>query len=659
MDGGFNLANIKYETRQAIIRQALNEIAFARQYKQGKVRTWKLNEDLYYGRKVNTEDARANVDLGQMASFIHTILSKIDNPLVFKFAKRKKAQLKRVERLNSLRISDANNDDWDIKDITGKKQATIYGRAIYSYYADSFKGYCAHLDNVDVYDFLIDPSAGGIDIEKADYLGDYGVVLSREQIKKGVKDKIYLKTESNLLLEGDGNAGDPSQEEVNKYNRTQDQKVWSTNKEIGSKDKFKFWRWGTTYEGQRYYLLLCENGAQAIEIVPIEDKFASAMWWYWTWAAFPDLTEFWTPSFADYVREIFMAQAVTINQMLDNAEAINKPQKVVNVGMVENLAELKYRRNGYIKVKKDGDINKAVQTVVVPTISTPLNVFDKLESIQEKASGVTAGAQGAADNNSGAKATIYEGNEANAADRFGYLNKSYSFGYKRFAKLYEHGVREHLTKKVAVDILGPDGVEIEEISRKDIFWKNDQFNILIEASNAELALSETEKKMKMEFLTNNQENPVQNAKKSYEIQASIAGFEEDTIRQLMDTSEFGDEELMSEAERDIEALLDGKAIKPNVAANTAYKQRFVTYMEQNEENITEDQFDRLTAYVKKLNPVIARNMVRQANELLRKRQMEQLAANPDQPPNGGEVVDINKNVTVDPSQPVMQPTGAQ
>lgn len=55
------------------------------------------------------------------------IMEQIDgNPLTFKFAKRKESQLKRVARINALRKSDQDEDDWDIKDITGKKQATIY-----------------------------------------------------------------------------------------------------------------------------------------------------------------------------------------------------------------------------------------------------------------------------------------------------------------------------------------------------------------------------------------------------------------------------------------------------------------------------------------------------------------------------------------------------
>lgn len=609
---------INYQTRQEIIAQALKEIEFARTYKQGKIRNWQINEDLYYSRKPRSIESRANVDLGQMASFVHTILSKIDNPLIFKFTKRKDSQMKRVKMLNRLREIDADKDNWDIKDIVGKKQALIYGRAIYSYYADSYNGYCPHLENVDVYDFLIDPACGGIDMENAMFMGRYGVVKQKYQLEQGVKDKIYLRTETNTLIEGNGNSTEQPQEVVNQQNRTYDQNVWNAQKEISNPDKYVFWEWYTTYKGERYYLLLSERGGTAVRVEKLKDIFKNDKFPFWSWAVFPDLTEFWTPSYCDYVREIFMAQATSINQMLDNAEAINKPMRIVNVSAIENLAELKYRRDGVIKVKGDFDANKAYQTINIPSITTPINVFQTLDAIQEKASGVTASAKGVADED---KVGIYEGNQANTADRFGFLNKSYAFGYKQFARLWLDGVREHLIKKVAIDILGVDGLEVIDVSRRDLFRSKDEYSVMVESSNAEMALSMTEQKTKLMFLSSQAQNPAQNPDKAYEISAQIAGFDDETIRQLMDKSEFGNSGLMAEAERDIEEILDGKDVRPNQQANTAYKQRFVDYMQNHQQEMSDEQFAKMSSYIQSLDEVIYRNMIRMANDQLLKQQL--------------------------------------
>lgn len=599
-------------TYDKIAKQALDEIIHARLYKQGKIKNWALNESMYYGVKPKTTESRANVSLGRMQEFVHTLLSKIDNPLIFKYVKRKNSQLKRVERLNAIRTNDQNVDNWDIKDIVGKKQAIIYGRAIYSYYADSIdKVYQAHLEPIDVYNFLIDPTAGGIDIEQAYYLGDYSVIKSRKELEDGAKAGIYDRVLVKELLAGSGNADDSNQETTNQRNRSYDQQTLAQ-KSDNNPTKFKFWRWFTTYQGdgERYYILMDNSGRyikceKLVDIFPPTKDFPSGAWPYWTWAAFLDMTEFWTPSFCDYAREIFMAQDVSINQMLDNAEAINKPQRVVNVSAFENLAELKYRRDGLIKVKKDFDVDKAYQTITTPSINTPIQVFNILENIQQKASGVTEQTAGVADTSG--RVAIYEGNQVAEADRFGLLNKSYAFGYKRFSKLHEMGVRNHLIKKVAVDIIGPNGVEIEQVKRSDVFTKNDEYSVIIEASNAQYLTSMEEKKTKVQFLQGQALNTLINQKKSFEIQSKIVGFDEDTVNQLLDVSFYGNSELMSECDRDIESLLENEDIKPNAAANNAYKQKIVTYLKDHEEDIDFNTFQRISEYIMKLEPIIMQN----------------------------------------------------
>ena len=575
-----------------------------------------------------------------MQEFVHTLLSKIDNPLVFKFTKRKEAQFKRVELLNSLKERDRFIDFWDIKDLVGKKQGIMYGRAIYAYYADSINGYRPHLENVDVYDFLIDPQAGGIDIEKARYMGRYGIILTRDEIKEGLKSGIYIKNATEELLAGTGNITEKNQEETNKRVRMYGQNTIG-DKELQNEEDFKFWGWFTTYQGKRYYLLLQENG-RCIRIEKLTDIFSptkdfpKGAWPFWTWAAFPDLTEFWTPSYCDYAREIFMAQAISINQLLDNSEAINKPQKAIDITAIENLAELRYRKDGIIKMKGGIDVNRAIQFIRPPAITTPIEVYHLLEQIQEKASGVTAGTKGVEATEG--KVSIYQGNQAAEADRFGLLNKSYSFGYIRFALLYEIGIKDHLIKKEALDILGPNGIEMKKISKQDIFKKGDDYNVLVEASNAEALQSLQKQVAKISFIKANLNNPIQNPQKAYEIGALISGFSDDEVKQLTE-KEFGNQEIMSEAERDIEAIMEGDAILPNENANIAYKQKLIDYEKDHREDMSDEQFNRLVAYIQSIEQIIIRNAARETANFEIK-QINKMGAEPEQP---AESIPLNVN----------------
>ncbi len=645
-----------------IVAQALQEIQAARTFKQGKVGNWALNELMYYGKAMKAVESRSSVQLARMQEFVHTLLSKIDNPLVFKMTKRKNAQGERVALLNALRKIDQQQDSWDMKDIVGKKQALIYGRAVFNYYADSVDGrYRPHLSNVDVLDFLVDPMCGGLDYEEAANIGDYGVVLNKKQLKDGIKTRNFIGAVARRLIDGTGNMGELTQEQTNKASRTNDQSTL-TRRSVGvSKDRFRFWRWYTTYEGDRYYLLMTNSGdcvrcEYLPDILPASDDFPDGAWPYWGYAAFQDLTEHWTPSYCDYVREIFMAQDVSINQMLDNAEAINKPQKLVNVTAIENLAELKYRRDGIIKVKGDIDIGKAVQFVQTPSIDSPLKVFELLEGIHEKASGVSAQSKGVEDVQG--KVGIYKGNEEAAADRFGLLNKSYSSGYVRFARLWEMGVQDNLVRKVAVEMVGPEGIEIREVRRSDLFRKGDRYGVVTEASDAQMRASQNEKEAKGAFLAAQALNPKVNMKESFQIQAEIAGFTQEQIDRLLDVSTFGNSKLMAECDRDIESLVQNEEIRPNFAANNAYKQKMLDYMVDHREDMDGATWARFEAYMNGIEPNVMRNEARSLQAEQSARLRSQAANPPPQVPGNPNVpVSVSVGQSVPPGGP--QPATAQ
>lgn len=645
---------IRKETRDKLVAQSINELVHARNYKQRRIFSWFRNENMYYGLKNRrmdqygnivfdpsvTNDSRANIELGKMQEFVHTLLSKIDNPLTFKYVKKKNADYKKALRANAIKALDQNFDDWDMKDLLGKKQAVMYGRAIFAYHAESYKGYCAKLENVDVYDFLIDPSCGGLDIEQAYYMGRYGIVKNKSQLRDGMKAGLYIRDEVKRLIDGSGNSSEINQEETNKQNREMAVGTQTVNRELMNPEKYKFWEWYTTLDGERYYLLMTENGV-AIRVEKLKDLFKSGKYPFWTWASFPDLTEFWTPSYCDYVREIFMTQSISINQMVDNAEQVNKPQKGVDIGAIKDPKELKYRKDGIIRLTAGTDVNKAIQILATPSINTPIQVYELLETIQEKASGVTGSAKGVAEEE---RVAIYEGNQMATADRFGLLNKSYAHGYKRFATLHYEGMEEHLIKKVAVELLGPDGVETEEITRRDIIPRNNgEFSIVVEATNAELNISSLEKKNRLAFYASQAQNPLINQKKLFELTANDMGINQDDVKALLERDAYGSIDLLSEADRDLEEILNGKMPVPNMMANIAYVQKLLDYAKNQRNFLKEDEFNMILQYIDILQPIVQQNMISYAVQ--QNMQNQQLAMQQPIDPNApAQQVDADPNL---------------
>ena len=111
---------IRKQLRDILVAQALNEIQFARTYKQGAVWRWHETENQFYQRKYGTDgrqntvddrnvgsqnnlESRANVNLGKMRSFVRSLLAKIDTPLTFIYKRGSIADLKKAMLLNALK----------------------------------------------------------------------------------------------------------------------------------------------------------------------------------------------------------------------------------------------------------------------------------------------------------------------------------------------------------------------------------------------------------------------------------------------------------------------------------------------------------------------------------------------------------------------------
>lgn len=616
---------IKQALREKLVNQAIKEIRVDREHKRSRIKTWNANEDLYYGKKnkMNMPDTRSNVNIAaaKMQGYVHTIMSKIDNPLTFKYKRAELIDMKRADLQNAMVSKDQNKGRWNIKDIVGKKQGVMYGRSINLYFAASPNGiYESHLDPIDAKDFLIDPEAGGLDVEQALNMGWYNTKLTEAQLRDGIKGRnpLYIKSEVLDLLNGAGNEDSKNEEDQAKANRFQSING-KAKPAVGKRGVYKFWTWLTTdtETGIRYYLVMTEQGT-CVRAEEMKDVFASDLYPIWTWACFPDLTEFWTPSYCDYVREIFMAQDTSINQMLDNAEQVNKPQKAINVDFVKNLAQVKYKKDSYIEIEGKTSVNDAIQMLSVPPITTPINVYNTLEAIQQVESGITAGAKGV--DNADVTLGQYQGNIMQAGDRFGLLNKSYSEGYYRFAILYQEGLQEHLTKKTAVNILGPKGLEIEYITKRDIKPSTD-YEILVESSNAEAQSNAKDQENRETFLAsyaNPQLFPNINQKVLFEMRAKNQGLDTDDINRLLDPTDYGELTILSEADSRFDDIIGGKTVNPYRKSNTMFVQRLVDNLDRYWDELNSKQREDVKRYLDANIKIATANLGKQLMDSLAK-----------------------------------------
>jgi hypothetical protein len=211
---------IDYNVRQEIKDQALDEINFCRDAKEGVLVDWNKNENMYYNKKTEVPEGKINVNLNEMQSFVSTYHSKINTPYNFSYVKGENADYEKALIVNALKEKDRKAGQWDAKVMFARIQMILYGRYIFEYHADSIDNkYCSHLTPVDVYQFLIDPTCGGLDIENAYFLGRGGILKTKKQLLDGVKQGRYFRTEVNELISGSGNTEDETREDEAAKNR--------------------------------------------------------------------------------------------------------------------------------------------------------------------------------------------------------------------------------------------------------------------------------------------------------------------------------------------------------------------------------------------------------------------------------------------------------
>lgn len=623
---------IDARTREKIVSQIKNEIDTARQAKRPHVARWQKNENLLYEseRFKKDLDTRSQVALNEMPSYIQTILAKIDDPLHFKFMHTNLADKKKFEKYNAIRDLDSDRDNWEFKDLLGKKQGIFYGRTVYFYFAegDDEVDYKPHLNLIDVYDFLIDPKAGGLDIEEARYMGHFNVRYSKTELEAGVKSGKFIASEVKLLTDGGGTDNSTTEEEINKENRYAKYNSYNKIQDTTKLDDYRFWAWVTTYEGERYYALYSEVGDVCIRLLKLKDIKPSGRFPYWTWACLPDHAEFWSQSYADLARDIVMAKSVSINQMMDNADRINNPQRIVNINALADENELRFKKKGFIRINTDA--RGVFEEFTTPSIDTPLAVFDALDNIMQRNTGVTGAVQGIAEED---KVGIYQGNQIATEDRFNLLNKSYSNGYKRFAILWKEELDEHLTKKVSVKLLGPNGIEMVEFTEEDKETAGD-YEVVIESSNSQTKVNNEKIKQKLMLLDSYRDAQFINPKVAFEMQAEELGYSKDDIKRLTNLDD-SNVDIQVEAYRDIENIISGKAVRPNEIADTTYAEIINDYLLDHKENLSVKQYNTLEFYLQQVMPIVRRNMVRKAQQDIAKQGM--LAE------NGGVPNIINNN----------------
>ena len=604
------------EDLAALSNQVMAEYLAGIQYKQGRVPAWQASEDAYFGKVKKALRGRFNVPVPIVPGFIDTLLAKIDDPPNLKFAGTREAQERLGRKIQAAyEIQSTNEDaDWETIDLDSKKLACFSGRAIVKYFAESDPKYCGYLRVVDHYDFYCDPMGGG-NLENHKFCGEDNIFKSKYDLRDGVKAGLYSKAQVAKLIAGITPAQVVENDNLyqNKANRFAALNLDSKNYNYAGQGLYRLCEAGTTFKGQRVYVLFDRTTGLIIRAKPLKEVFASGLWMYASWATHRDAFNFWSKAPVDDIRPVAEVMRILVNQELDNRQKKNWNQRAYDPEMFPNPAQLEFTPDGLVEVKSGTsrvtEISRGIYQFQTPELQGTINLVQWLDQYIGQKSGITPDAQGTSSED---KVGIYEGNVQAVADRIALYNRSYKKCWTAIGRRFVWGLKEHLTEKMAVKLTGEEGVEWDELGAKEI---DPNIDIKVTGGSAEAQDNESRRQRRLETLTNISKDPslagATSAKWRVEQMLLGADFTDEEVRQAMDTANFGNREVMAKAAEDIEDIIEGKKPKLYRGANTAYVQKIVDHATELD-NDDEQLFNRLMAFAEAHMPIVTRNMARKA-----------------------------------------------
>lgn len=649
-----------------LVAIAQKQIQTSVRYKEQRMADIQKSIDLYEGKTKKALKGRWNVPLPVMSGYVDTLLSKTDDAPKLKYGYTDIADMEAAAKTQAKWEEDAGEveQQWALKDRMEKKLASFSGVGLSKVYAYNDPEYRSCYEVVDYQDFEVEPLAGQL-LKDAKYHGQRNIFKSKSDLMNYAGKKIYSRRQVLKLIMATG-PNDTRTFQKLYTEKTERLRALGFNVDQGSYTGVPMfnvaeWIMEDPENGEKYYLLFEPHTGIWVRACPLKEIFASDESPFTAWHTHPDAFNFWSKAPADDMRPIADAIHIIFNQSLDARDRQIYRQRAFDPAVFEDPTQLEWRADGLVQtvsgISASQPIGNGIFELSIPDVNgqSTINLVEFLDSLAGTKTGVTAAAQGAADNE---KVGIYFGNLQQVADRLGLYNKSYSEAWGRKGLRYWWGLREHATDGMMVRMLGARGYNWVELTKKDRNPER-QLSITIVGGSAEAAQDEVLKKTKSDSLnaliTNPNFAPRLNPEVTIENVMRNGGWEEADIKRFLDKQPAGSEFLISRAHQAIQEILEGGTPKPVRGATTLFMQTIVDFADE-AFDLDLPTYQRLMEYAMAHRDIALQNMSRDLRLAL-------AAAGTEAPPapgapGAGPAVPPAPGMPTVPGSPAMDVVGA-
>lgn len=627
--------------KDKIASQCVKQFEAGLKYKEKRMDKWTQIEAQYNLEctpQTELPEGRTDYPLPIISGFIDSLHAKVDDEPYLEFDHLTLADKKRAKKAGSAWRYYASQEqaDWAGEDRAGKKMALMTGRAIFITYCESDPEFKHYFELVDSYDYVAEAMAGGqIKKHRCGFMDN--IFRTKYEIDA---NRAYDKAQIDKLSSACTDEG------YKKNNILHRQKV-NRLVSIGLKPEaildyagdsiYRLTQGFTTYEGVMYWVVMDMTTGIWLRCDPIKEVFESGRHPFVSWAPHFDKFNFWSKAPVENVLPISYASKDLFNEALYGNKKRTSGQRAFDPEVFTDPKKLEWRPEGLIEanVEPGKSIDSGIYEFrTEDNTQITVNMLQFLDNFTGQKTGNTPSAQGQSDKD--VKVGVYYGDLQQVADRIGLTNKEYVACWREAGELFLWGIWEHFPPKLMIKVMGEEGVDWEELRKEDV---EPDFAVIPKSNKAEIEANELKKKRRDESINAIMLDPLSaqlvNRQVMIKHMLRSAGWEEDDIRAMLDTSALGDEESMINASQAIQDILEGKQPRVYRKAKLGFLQKIKDFVDEEELDLKQEK--AFASYFEIMTPIVADNMARLAMSM----PMQQMGMQAPMPQNNNQVNNTN------------------
>lgn len=217
--------------------------------------------------------------------------------------------------------------------------------------------------------------------------------------------------------------------------------------------------------------------------------------------------------------------------------------------------------------------------------------------------------------------------QASVAKRLGYKSQSYTECWGEIGMRFVQGLKDHMSQKLYIEILGDTGIEPDVLTREDVMYKG-ELGVEVVSSTARRANAEKDRQAHAEAMKLLAQD--QNINSEWKAAATlryVGKFKEDEIKLALDTKNYTSRESVAKAHIVIEELLADRKPLLNYAADAVFLKIINEYMMEHRNKLGMDKFKEFAKYIASCADIAMQNGQRNGEQRGMQNARTQMAQN--------------------------------